>query len=71
LTQIQLWGESGKSRSLINDKAFGADYNVHCPCHLQWLPKEPFSCKEDSSSVVSPSADPGGLQISSDPEDDH
>lgn len=35
-----------------------------------WLPKEPFSCKEDSSSVVSPSADPGGLQISSDPEDD-
>jgi hypothetical protein len=33
LTQIQLWGEFEKFRSLINDKAFGADYNVHCPCH--------------------------------------
>jgi hypothetical protein len=48
----------------------GLSWSSPAAMPLQWLPKEPFSCKEDSSSVVSPSADPGGLQISSDPEDD-
>jgi hypothetical protein len=33
LTQIQLWVEFENFRLLINDKAFGAVYNVHCPCH--------------------------------------
>lgn len=34
VTQAHTWMPFENSRTPINDKAFGADFNVHYPCHL-------------------------------------